>query len=89
MDDVLSKYPIVDSLGRTQQATFVNEDGLGEVAAAVNDAVTDSVDFLHVGDDTVDRIGELIDDVLDGNGVIGKGKILFVGASASTARYCR
>ena len=28
MDDVLSKYPIVDSLGRTQQATFVNEDGL-------------------------------------------------------------
>ena len=24
-DDVLSKYPIVDSLGRTQQATFVNE----------------------------------------------------------------
>ena len=27
-DDVLSKYPIVDSLGRTQQATFVNEDGL-------------------------------------------------------------
>ena len=27
-DDVLSKDPIVDSLGRTQQATFVNEDGL-------------------------------------------------------------
>ena len=27
-DDVLSKYPIVDSLGRTQQATFVSEDGL-------------------------------------------------------------
>ena len=27
-DDVLSKYPIVDNLGRTQQATFVNEDGL-------------------------------------------------------------
>ena len=27
-DDVLSKYPIVDSLGRTQQATFGNEDGL-------------------------------------------------------------
>ena len=27
-DDVLSKYPIVDSLGRTQQASFVNEDGL-------------------------------------------------------------
>ena len=27
-DDVLSKYPIVDTLGRTQQATFVNEDGL-------------------------------------------------------------
>ena len=28
MDDVFSKHPIVDSLGRTQQATFVNEDGL-------------------------------------------------------------
>ena len=27
-DDVLSKYPIVDSLRRTQQATFRNEDGL-------------------------------------------------------------
>ena len=27
-DDVLSKYPIVDNLGRVQQATFVNEDGL-------------------------------------------------------------
>ena len=27
-DDVLSKYPIVDSLGRTQQASFVNDDGL-------------------------------------------------------------
>lgn len=27
-DDVLSKYPIVDNLGRSQQATFVNEDGL-------------------------------------------------------------
>ena len=27
-DDVLSKYPIVDNLGRIQQATFVNEDGL-------------------------------------------------------------
>jgi prophage antirepressor-like protein len=27
-DDVLSKYPIVDNLGRAQQATFVNEDGL-------------------------------------------------------------
>lgn len=27
-DDVLSKYPIVDNLGRTQHATFVNEDGL-------------------------------------------------------------
>ena len=28
MDDVFSKHPIVDTLGRTQQATFVNEDGL-------------------------------------------------------------
>ena len=28
MDDVFSKHPIVDNLGRTQQATFVNEDGL-------------------------------------------------------------
>lgn len=27
-DDVLSKYPITDSLGREQQANFVNEDGL-------------------------------------------------------------
>ena len=27
-DDVFSKHPIVDRLGRTQQATFVNEDGL-------------------------------------------------------------
>lgn len=27
-DDVLSKYPIVDNLGREQQANFVNEDGL-------------------------------------------------------------
>ena len=28
MDDVFSKHPIVDTLGRAQQATFVNEDGL-------------------------------------------------------------
>ena len=27
-DDVFSKHPIVDRLGRAQQATFVNEDGL-------------------------------------------------------------
>ena len=30
-DDVVSNYPIKDSLGRTQQATFVNEDGLYDV----------------------------------------------------------
>ena len=30
-DDVLSKYPITDSLGRTQMANFVNEDGLYDV----------------------------------------------------------
>ncbi|WP_255247364.1 phage antirepressor [Paucisalibacillus globulus] len=30
-DDVCSTYPIRDSLGRTQQATFVNEDGLYDV----------------------------------------------------------
>lgn len=30
-DDVVSKHPIQDSLGRTQIATFVNEDGLYDV----------------------------------------------------------
>ena|SRR5699024_7194264 len=30
-DDVVSNYPIRDSIGRTQQATFVNEDGLYDV----------------------------------------------------------
>lgn len=30
-DEVVSKHPIVDSLGRTQMATFVNEDGLYDV----------------------------------------------------------
>jgi len=30
-DDVCSTYPIKDRLGRTQQATFVNEDGLYDV----------------------------------------------------------
>lgn len=30
-DDVCSTYPIEDSLGRTQQATFINEDGLYDV----------------------------------------------------------
>lgn len=30
-DDVLSKYPIRDELNRTQQANFVNEDGLYDV----------------------------------------------------------
>lgn len=30
-DDVVSNYPIQDRLGRTQQATFVNEDGLYDV----------------------------------------------------------
>ena len=30
-DDVLSKHPISDDLGRTQQANFVNEDGLYDV----------------------------------------------------------
>jgi anti-repressor protein len=30
-DDVISNHPIQDSLGRTQQATFVNEDGLYDV----------------------------------------------------------
>src|SRR5699024_5554069 len=30
-DDVVSKHPIQDSLGRTQNATFVSEDGLYDV----------------------------------------------------------
>lgn len=30
-DDVLSKYPIVDALGREQIANFINEDGLYDV----------------------------------------------------------
>lgn len=30
-DDVISNHPIQDSLGRTQMATFVNEDGLYDV----------------------------------------------------------
>ena len=30
-DEVVSKYPIKDSLGRTQQTLFVNEDGLYDV----------------------------------------------------------
>jgi len=30
-DEVISNYPIIDSLGRTQQALFVNEDGLYDV----------------------------------------------------------
>ena len=30
-DEVISNYPIADSLGRTQQALFVNEDGLYDV----------------------------------------------------------
>jgi len=30
-DDVTASYPILDRLGRTQQATFVNEDGLYDV----------------------------------------------------------
>lgn len=30
-DEVISNYPIVDNLGRTQQALFVNEDGLYDV----------------------------------------------------------
>ena len=30
-DEVISNYPIIDRLGRTQQALFVNEDGLYDV----------------------------------------------------------
>lgn len=30
-DEVISNYPIIDGLGRTQQALFVNEDGLYDV----------------------------------------------------------
>lgn len=30
-DDVISNHPIKDSLGRTQQTTFINEDGLYDV----------------------------------------------------------
>jgi prophage antirepressor-like protein len=30
-DEVISNYPIVDTLGRTQEALFVNEDGLYDV----------------------------------------------------------
>ena len=30
-DDVLSKYPIADALGRKQENNFVNEDGLYDV----------------------------------------------------------
>lgn len=31
LDEVVSKHPITDSIGRTQQALFVNEDGLYDV----------------------------------------------------------
>ena len=30
-DEVISNYPIIDSLGRNQNALFVNEDGLYDV----------------------------------------------------------
>ena len=30
-DDVISNHPIIDNLGRTQTANFVNEDGLYDV----------------------------------------------------------
>jgi anti-repressor protein len=30
-DEVVSNHPIIDSLGREQQALFVNEDGLYDV----------------------------------------------------------
>ena len=30
-DDVISNHPIIDNLGRTQIANFVNEDGLYDV----------------------------------------------------------
>ena len=53
----------------------VDLDGAGELLTAVHHAVTDSVDLLHGGDDTVLRAGELLDDSGDGFGVGGHGDV--------------
>ena len=47
------------------------QDGLGKLLAAVDHAVTDSVDFLHGGDHTVLRIDQGVQNSLDGLAVGG------------------
>ena len=53
-----------------------DKHGGSELLAAVNDTVTDSVDLLHGGHDTVFLAGELLDDSSYCLGMGGKGDIL-------------
>ena len=53
-----------------------DEDGGGKLLAAVDDAVANSVDFLHGGNNAVLGAGELVDDRGDSLGVGGQGDIL-------------
>ena len=48
-----------------------DQAGLKEVGTAVDDAVTDSLDLLHILDAAVLRIGQRIDEDLGSNGVVG------------------
>lgn len=56
-DEVVSKHPITDSLGRTQLASFVNEDGLYDVILDSRKTAEPLLDKLP-GTFTVDQLRE-------------------------------
>ena len=60
------------------QHVLVNQDGLGEALAAVDDAVADGADLVHGGDDAVLRVNQRAQHLADRLGVGGHRQLLRV-----------
>ena len=60
-----------DTLADALHDSAVDDDGVGELLAAVNDTVAHGVDLGHIFDDTVVVVGQDLHDQLDGGLVVG------------------
>ena len=60
------------------QHVLVDQDGLGEALAAVDDAMADGTDLVHGGDDAVFRVGQRAQHLADRLGVGGHRQLLRV-----------
>ena len=75
-----------DALFERGHDCVINADGACKLLAAVNHAVTDSVDLLHGGNNAVLRAGQLVNDSRDSLGMSGHGDVLIEDGLAACQR---